>query len=299
MQDPNINQPSSVEQLIKAGAATAVLGSQTRFIHEGHTFMVFNSQSGSNHTQNLVCLSNSLPPDARPLPKRKTGIMVVHDVASFIAYFNAHKEKGSIIVVDVGTDGARFSGILNYHGETANAGDHRVVFDLERSIEWNQWMKHNKAKLPQQTFVEHIEDCREFIVSPSAADLLKMFSGLEGKVDANFKQSVNTHTGAVRVAFEEDIAIRGGGTSKADGTMDLPERFDIAIAPFTNTSRIKATARVRIRVENRKLVFTYETGACVGGEFALNLGLITEQAVTELVAKLEEGTTVKPLLGSV
>lgn len=281
---PPVDNGGAVRELLDAGKALALSVSEKMEL-QGQTF-VFTKDGGSIRPVNLTA---SLPAHAQPHPERKTGVFRFHDIESFAAYVNAHKGEGTDIFVAVTEEGARFVAVLNGHGSQAGAGDHRALYELARSIEWKRWMEHDREAMSQVSFCEHLEDCQEFITKPQSADLLKLLQSLEGKVNASFKQVVNLHTGAVKIAYEEDVSVTGKGAPMVGaGEMTIPTEIGIALPPFENVSYYHATARLRLRTESRRLTFQYET---------LNTHIVTKTAVKGLLEQVEKLTSIKPLLG--
>ncbi len=286
---------TAVAQILAAGKAIATTSVASKFTENGHTLLVLETPQGYK----VENVSLALPADARPKPVRKVDTVQVHDIASFNTYVNTHKTKGAAIFVNVADDGATFTGVLNYHdSENADFGDHRVVYHLKRSKEWQAWMKNNSRALSQVQFCEHIEDCMELITSPMAADLLALMQNLSGKADVAFKQAINLRNGSVKLAYDEDVTIRSE-VSKQAGEMEVPEYIYLAIPPFENVAPYKAIARLRTRIADRRLVFVYETGADLSSKFAMNLALITKAATTDLLQQVQDATKITPLLGTV
>src|SRR5690625_4744687 len=97
----------------------------------------------------------SLEPYAES-PTRKHGSVEMHDVDSFIRYFNAHAAEHSQIYATVNPP--RFVGVLNDH-EQKKAGwrDFCVTYNCPISIEWREWAECDGKPMKQVEFADFIE----------------------------------------------------------------------------------------------------------------------------------------------
>lgn len=278
--------PTEVEQLLQAGITISAQTAKPVMLN-GESFLVHPSGSGFE-VKNLTQL---LPPHAKDKPQRKLGLVVVHSQESFCQYVNAHKEAGATIFVNVTETGAKFTAVLNYHDSAANHGDHRVVFNLKPSVEWLRWMEKDRKPLGQVVFCEHLADCQDFITSPPGADLITLLQNIEGKVDSAFKQSINLHNGSSKLTFDEEVTFGASKeTTKRPGEMEIPTVLELLLPPFANGPAWKAKARLKTRVEQRKVHFVYET---------LDTHLVVQAAVTDLIKNVAAATTITPLLGEI
>lgn len=277
----------AVELLLETGRATTAQAQTLIYIDEAVRVPVLVVPNGTGYK--VESLLHLLPPWAAPTPTRKVGTVSVHDLDSFCRYFLTHKEEGAAIFVSVSETGATFVGVMNAHDKSAKHQDHRVSYTCAPSVEWKRWMANNNKALTQTAFVEHLEDCEELITAPASADLIKLLSSLSGKSDASFKGAVNLFNGAIKVNFEEEVTLRGGAESgTSQGEMEIPNRIQATLPPFTNGPLWKADCRLRVRVQNRALTLQYET---------IDTHLIIRDAVNEMIRKVAELTKVEPFLG--
>jgi uncharacterized protein YfdQ (DUF2303 family) len=288
MKGTNMNEEmtsSIVKELVDTGK---VIATEAREIIElnGQSFLMLpNSVNGDG--DDILNLTRLLPEHAQDAPRRKTGVVHMQSLDSFAGYVNAHKEDGAAIYVTVNADGASFVGVLNGHGEKPGHSDHLARYTLKPSVEWDKWMRQNNNRLSQEQFVNHIEDCQDFITVPVAADLLKLLSNLQGHVHADFKQVINLYNGSSKLVYDEDVVIRGE-TARGAGELVMPTEIKLVLAAFENVKPFQVSARLRMRSDNKRLVFTYDT---------MNTHLVVKQTVNTLLEDCEQLTGIKPYLG--
>jgi len=236
-----------------------------------------------------------LHPELMPRPARPTGTLVLSNIDSFCRLFKKYKDPDSIIIVDADSEGKRgatYTGILNYHAtDKAAHGDFRCQYTAKLSVEWNLWMSKNGKAMGHAEFLEHLDDVRDLIREPDSAGLLDLIGSLEGKVDARFENALNLHNGRMKLSYSEDVAIRGSsqpaGVNKGD--MEVPTEIVAGIAPFEFGMAYKVPNKLRYRIQNRTLLFSYEVQ---------KPHVIIMDAVKDQVAKVLELTGAEPLYGS-
>lgn len=279
---------ADVKSLIQAGVLSAEKAREV-VNHQGRAFLALPE----NGNLRLVSLDEALPPEFRGPPARRIGTVHLSSAESFIRYFNAFKGT-SLIFAKQSIQDLSLCGVLNYHGQdnlAADRLDHRVIYTTQPGEDWKTWMAKDGKALEQSAFVDHLEECQEFIVDPPAAELIGLLENLQGKADASFRQAQNRFNGSCVLNYEEIVEVRGGSTEAgvAPGTMTVPTEFKLGLTPFDYGKSYAAVARLRIRVNSRKLAFTYQT---------VNAHLIIRSAAREMLAEIEAQTGVKPLLGT-
>lgn len=242
-----------------------------------------------------------LRPELLPRPKRATGIVKLDSLESFCRFFNRHAPQypnQSIILVDSdpkGTRGATFKAILNYHGagegEAPGHGDFVAVYTAQLSVEWMRWMEKSGKTLLHAAFVEHLEDVMDVIVEPPGADLLKLIGSLTGTKNARFDNASNLHDGSMKLNYEEDVTLRGADTpATKPGEITVPAEITSAVPPFEYGPKYKVRNRIRYRIQNRQLSFSYE---------AVDPHLIIQDAVKHQIKEVAEITKTEPFQGKV
>lgn len=191
-------------------------------------------------------------------PRRKTGTFVFGDVDSFIRYFNEHKSADARVFAKISDTGAKFYGIVNFHGASPSFNDHRCAVQLTPTMEWTTWLNYARKQMTQAVFAGFLEDNADWFVKPSGLDLLELVSSLEGKSHVDITQAVKLQTGAISLKYSEVVELKGGTTSNQSGELTVPKELVVGIACFEGTSRRDMRARLRYRIDNRKIIFWYE-----------------------------------------
>lgn len=194
-----------------------------------------------------------------PKPARKRGTFKFGDVDSFVRYFGEHKNDSSRIFAELTDSGASFKGILNFHGSDASFNDHICQHTLESTVEWKRWMGSNKVKMSQVEFATFLEENADLFKEPSGAAFLELIRDLEGHANISVNSSVKLENGAIKLQYDEEVLLKGSQTTTQSGEMDIPSVLSIAVAPFRGLSPFPIKARLRYRIESRKLLFWYET----------------------------------------
>jgi len=223
----------------------------------------------------------------RDRPARIRGTVQLHDGDSFAAYIDRHTTDHTQWYVDTRTK--RLVAVLNDHAAVADEGhagwrDHRAVYQLRTTPEWDAWANLSGQKMAQAELAEHIEDNRADIVDPPAADLLELVQHFQATNNATFNKAIRLDSGEIQVTYNEDIQARGG----RDGQLTIPEHFTLALAPFQGCELIEVTAQLRYRVAGGLLAIGYQL---------LRVERILADALNDIVAKVAEATGIAPLFG--
>ncbi len=219
------------------------------------------------------------------------------ECSSFIDYVNRFKTEVSQIFVNISDEdadcvcGASFTALLDYHSAAPALKpgycQHQARFNTVQTPEWMSWMGADRRPTDQVTFATFLEENAKLFVEPKGAELLELVRSLNGHKNARFNQTVRLDTGACSVAYEEDIQIRGTGGTKAE-TLELPATIKAGIAPFQGSPLYQVTARLRVRIEERKLRLWYET---------IQPHVVIRDSVLLLAKQVADKTGIIPLLG--
>lgn len=223
---------------------------------------------------------------AEPPLLRKKGTATLFDQASFCAYFSLFSDEGSRIFAD--PTRASFLAALDYHivGEgPARHAEHRAVFTLRPSIEWQAWNGKNGKSLPQAEFAEFIEDNAADIVEPLPAQMIEVARDLKAKSEVNFASAIRLQNGQTQFTYQEEI--RG---SVGKGNMDVPESFKIRIPLYLGGPVYDITARLRYRIREGKLVLWFDL---------YRAQKLVESAFADTVKAVELSTGAQVLMGSI
>jgi uncharacterized protein YfdQ (DUF2303 family) len=245
-------------------------------------------------------------------PRRKRANVSLYEALSFIMYVNAHKIPGRTHIFAKATElGAAFTAVIDYHDQErdgrpvkdvadevaphtaartilAHRGEHVVMLKLETTPEWRRWVENDKKLMPQETFLEFLEENQNDIIHPDQATVLETIQLLQGTKTVNFKGGKNLKTGAIALQYVETIDVRGQPQSH-EATSEVPDKLQLGIVPFIGANGIEIEARLRFRIgPDGKLSFAY----------LLNRPYqVIEDAFTVARADIEQQTGLPVLLG--
>ncbi|MDN7933619.1 MULTISPECIES: DUF2303 family protein [Burkholderia cepacia complex] len=198
-------------------------------------------------------------------PLRKSASVRLRTSDDFIEYVKRHGSLTDSTIwceADYPKGEVAFTAILNDHGEDPDQAawrDHLARFQPEFSEEWKRWISGHKKAMTQIEFAAFIEENAKDIAGPAdgenlptGAQMLEMALAFEATQDFRFKSAVRLQNGGQNLSFVQD---------DDDATlqrMQLFERFSIGIPVFRNGDAYRIDARLRYRVRDAKLSFTYE-----------------------------------------
>lgn len=196
----------------------------------------------NNH--NLASVEHFLDNPARI---RKTLKVLTPD--SFIKYFNKYCNDDSMVVLN--DDNQSITGLLDYHAvEQPSWCDHKVQYACPNSREWTTWNRFDKHKFNQLEFAEFIEENIKDFAEPSGGELLEISTKFSVVRTAVFSNSVKLQSGEFEFQFSEQ--------NNSKGTITVPEKIAVGIAPFHNGEKYRIEARLRYRLRDGQLTIWYE-----------------------------------------
>lgn len=211
---------------------------------------------------------------------------------SFADYVNRFKTDDTLLFAAVTEQGCTLKAILDYHTAAPELIPHRcehvASYATIETPEWKTWMAANRKAMSQVDFATWLEDNSTMFVNPKGADLLELVQTLVGKCDVRFVSGVRLRDGANRLNYEEDVILKGQSTTTSDA-VDLPTTLAVGIAPFQGAPKYQITARLKFRIEGRKLSLWFETVAP---------HTIIRECVLAVVKQVAEKTGITPLLGN-
>lgn len=189
-------------------------------------------------------------------PLRVRATVSINDAESFIAYINKHKTQATSLYGVMG-DKPSFLAVIDDHAPDHPAWrNHKATYSCPLSPEWLIWTsKDNNAKAKTQVdFARFIEDNLLDIIEPTSAEMLAVSRTLEAKKSVQFASGVRLDNGDVQFTFNEETKGTAG-----KGTLEVPERFGIAIPVFEGGDKYAVDARFRYRIsEGGQLTMWYE-----------------------------------------
>lgn len=211
---------------------------------------------------------------------------------SFSDYVNDFKTPHTQIFADLREDGATFLAVMDYH-QRSTAGSipqycwHVARYDTILSHEWKVWKDHDRKKMTQVEFAEFLEDNLSLFHKPNGADLLELVSTLFGKADVRYNSAIRLQSGGAKLNYDEDVVLKAA-SSTTSGEVDIPATITAGIKPIEGAVLYEVKARLKYRINDRKLILWYETA---------DKHKIMRDSLMEVVKAVTEKTTIVPLLG--
>lgn len=210
------------------------------------------------------------------------------DASSFCAYVKRHLTPETHLWARISDRGGSFGATFDYHSKQRPGWcEHVARFELEPTPEWKAWTEANGRKMGQADFAAWLEANAEMLVQPAGAALLELVTTLEGKQSVGFTSGIRLQSGANRLMYSEEVELRGVAGTR-DGAMELPAVIEAGIAPFHGCPPYKAAARLRYRIESRKLSFWLDLIAP---------HRVVRSAVGDVLDQVRNGTGVEVLQG--
>lgn len=115
------------------------------------------------------------------------------------------------------------------------------------------WLRLDGKLVGQEDFAEHIEDGLQDIVTPDGATMLEVAQSIQGTKSAEFKGARRLQDGNIGVEWVEETTATAGSR----GDLEIPERFELALAPFEGEDAYRVNARLRYRIRAGDLLLGY------------------------------------------
>ncbi|MBF8281292.1 MAG: hypothetical protein HW378_207 [Anaerolineales bacterium] len=237
----------------------------------------------------IECVAGLFPP--RLIKENIT----FRDADSFCRYVSVQKTPDSLVLAGWNTEVPHFLAVLDYHGRARDGqpgkpGEcrHAATLQCQPTWEWQRWLAVNAKGQTQVEFVQWLEEMQGCILSPPGAELLELIQTLEGKSNVRFSSAIRLQNGRSALQYEEDVELRGVVNTEP-GRIEVPAQIEAGIAPYLGCQPYSVPARLRYRIEGRKVTFTLQT---------IRLDRIQRDALNSLSAQVEAKTGIKPLLGS-
>lgn len=189
-------------------------------------------------------------------PRRPRATVQVRDHQSFIDYVERHKGPGTIIFAEVTEAGGSFTAILDYHvpGERAQWGEHVCKYICEFTPEWKRWFALSGKPQRQQAMALFVEENMFDIAIPEPAKMLELVKTLEATQGVQFKSAVRLDNGDRQLHY----AVQTGAKAGEQGDMDVPQKFRLKFAIFTNGPAYDIDCRFRYSIDDGTLSLGFE-----------------------------------------
>lgn len=249
---------------------------------------------------------HKLPPLEQPLTRVKQHV-VLHDRDSFIAYVNEFKRPISRIFAEPGFLSAHskpvIKAVLDYHNprgshlslptdttsesliETAPQPEyatHIATYEPRYSDQWKRWTQACAEPLAQVEFAELIEECREDINNPLAAELLDIVRTFKASKKVSYDSVVYRRDGSVKLEYNDHV-------DKVGSSVNLPEQMTLGIPVYYRGTMFAVGLFIRFKVNS-------------GVAFNLKMDRadrLEDEAFTELARAIAEATGVPLHIGRV
>lgn len=233
----------------------------------------------------LVSLAEFLP------PKRIRRNVCLQDAGSFADYVNRFKTDNTMIFAEATETALTLEAILDYHGAAPELKparcEHRATYQTCNTPEWREWLAADRKAKDQVSFATWLEDNAPLFREPAGSELLELVRTLTGKSDVRFQSAIRLDSGSNRLHYDEDVELRGQ-VSTREGDVELPTNVLAGIAPFYGSVAYEVRARLKYRIEGRKLALWFET---------ISVHAIIRDAILGVTKFVAEKTGIVPLLG--
>jgi uncharacterized protein YfdQ (DUF2303 family) len=242
-------------------------------------YVILRDASGA---ENLIPLT-----EHAPAPERKAGTVYVDDIDSFIHYWEGHNENGHIYAQ---YQPAQFIGVLNDHvaeeAECPGRRDHRVVYGIKHSPEWDAWTGHDGVARKfsgNEELAFFIEENMQDFVEPTGARMAEVALNFRLKADVEFTSVQRLQDGHIQFGYQNNVNADAGGAA-------IPETFRVRIPVFAgiNARLYDVNARFRFRKVGSGVIFWYDL---------IRPHKVIEQAFRDLWSLVGEKTEQTIILG--
>lgn len=186
----------------------------------------------------------------REVPARESGTINVYDVASLNTVIARMGDGRATIYVNRDVENPQIVAVMNDHdNEFPGWRDFRVQLQFRKTPQWVKWCAIDNKLLPQETFAEFIEDNVLDVTRPSGAEMLEIALTFAATKTANFKKAVRLDNSTVQFTNIENMEAQAG----SKGEFSVPEKIELALAPFVGTPPYAVPARFRFKLEGGSL----------------------------------------------
>lgn len=208
-----------------------------------------------------------------PSPLRPRANVQVRDHQSFVDYVERHKGPGTIVFAEITEQGGSFTAILDYHvprTETreegkhvdvavitpskAQWGEHVCKYVAEFTPEWKRWIALSGRSQKQQAMALFIEENMFDIANPAPAKMLELVKTLEATQGVEFKSAIRLDNGDRQLHY----AVQTGAKAGEQGDMEIPQKFALKFAIFTNGPAYDIDCRFRYNIDGGNLLLGFE-----------------------------------------
>ena len=217
-------------------------------------------------------------------PLLARGGATVHEPDSFTTYLKRNLTDATTVWADDerGTVTAVFDDHSTEHGPRWR--EHTAQLVLQPDPEWQAWVARSGQLGTQEGFAEFIEDHLMSITNPDPATMLEVSTTFQAAPNVSFERGTRLATGEVQLRYVEELKATAGRT----GTLEIPEKFTVSVAPYLGVNLVDLEARLRYRVREGELRIGFQLH---------RPDLHQRQAFNNVVAHVLANTTAPVLIG--
>lgn len=208
-------------------------------------------------------------------PERRKGTAAVTTLASFVALVTRHKNADSVIFANTSWPNPKLTAVIDYHQADGGARfcNHKIDYSFPITPEFKAWMDYNGKPIGQGDFAAFLEDRIADLAEPSNAEkedynklfnakialpneIMELSRGLQVTVSANVKNAHTLQSGEVQINWTEEHKDQNGVK------LIIPGLFMIATPVFIDGKPVRLPARLRYRVREEKITWSYHLYKC-------------------------------------
>lgn len=204
-------------------------------------------------------------------PEHRRGTAKAFTVAAFIDMVDRHKDANSAVFADALSATPKLLAVIDYHAAdgTPRWCQHRIGYEFPLTEEFKTWRAGAGTAMSQLEFAQFLEDhAAELAVA--TAEERKEFEGLFRDTFATphelvgLSRDLEIHVGArvkrqERLKSGERIVQFDEAHVGSDGEpVRIPGLFMVSVPPFIDGNPIRVPARLRYRVRNGDLSWSYD-----------------------------------------
>lgn len=184
-------------------------------------------------------------------PRRAVGNVTLRDIASFTEYVKRHKSAATVIFAD---DEGGMRAVFNHHGHEQEPGwrDLTAMLVRPRTPAFEAWMRAAKGAMDQVAFANFLEERLGDIADPDGASLLDTAEHFRAHTIVRFRSQQRLRDGQTQLEYIEQVE----GGAEGDGKLTMPDLLTVMLQPFRDGPRFAVQARLRWRVEERRVRFS-------------------------------------------
>jgi len=190
----------------------------------------------------------------RSNPFRIREAPVFIDTKSFAIYVNRFKSEATL--VRGFQDKGNIVAFLDYHkGNTFTSpapswNTHQATLNMQKTEDWKAWESGNGKAIGQAEFARFIERFDHCIIEPDTATLIEMIERMDVTSGMIFQSKVNRVDGSIQFTYQDE--------KQLVGTLKVPTKFYISVAPFESNKPQNVEVLLRYRINDGHLSFMYD-----------------------------------------